>query len=263
MEQNQPEARAPESPKQISPELESEKKLSPWNRWVTLVIILVITVLVGIIAIPLLLRLRISNNEVNAIGFLRTLSTAQAQFQSAACVDQDGDETGEYGLLNELSANTNIRGPKGGQKNPISPGYITSAARVVTANGYATRSGFLFQVFLPHAGAVLTDTGKAQNGSTDAASINAQENNWIAYAWPKVWGTTGIHCFVDDQTCEATGAVNTKNFATKEAAAFYDGNTHRPSYNAAMLKDDEADSLHFKPRGMGYECVDGQGWTSG
>lgn len=90
-----------------------------------------------------------------------------------------------------------------------------------------------------------------------------QECNWIAYAWPKVWNTTGIRCFVEDQACETTTAANVKDFAAKETP-FYDGKTQRPSYKAAMPREEKTDSLHFQPLAIGdVRSVDGQIWTPG
>src|SRR5947209_10267495 len=65
----------------------------------TLIELLIVVAIIGIIAaiaIPSLLRARISANESAAIGDIRTVSSAEAAYQSAA--------SGLYGTLGCLSA---------------------------------------------------------------------------------------------------------------------------------------------------------------
>lgn len=60
-------------------------------------------------------------NESAAIGALRTVSAAQASFQSAAIADVDADGVGEYGTLAQLGASNNIDSAlASGRKN----GYV-------------------------------------------------------------------------------------------------------------------------------------------
>ena len=70
---------------------------------IELMIVVAIIAIIAAIAIPQLLRSRISSNETAAIGTLTTLRTVQAQFQQAVIVDQNGNGIGEYGLFQELS----------------------------------------------------------------------------------------------------------------------------------------------------------------
>jgi prepilin-type N-terminal cleavage/methylation domain-containing protein len=77
---------------------------------IELMIVVAIIAIIAAIAIPGLLRARISANEGSAIGGLKTISTSQAQFQSQAQVDQDQDGTGEFGLLCELAGTASRRG---------------------------------------------------------------------------------------------------------------------------------------------------------
>lgn len=65
------------------PESTSEAEGVPrpfWNIWVNVGIILCVIVLLAIVAVPMLLRERISANEGAAIGALRAIATAEAQF---------------------------------------------------------------------------------------------------------------------------------------------------------------------------------------
>ena len=65
---------------------------------IELMIVVAIIAIIAAIAIPQLLRSRISSNETAAIGTLTTLRTVQAQFQQAIVVDQNNNGIGEYGL---------------------------------------------------------------------------------------------------------------------------------------------------------------------
>lgn len=62
---------------------------------IELMIVVAIIAIIAAIAIPNLLRSRLTANESSAIGSMRTLSSAQAQFQSAAIIP-DASGLGTY-----------------------------------------------------------------------------------------------------------------------------------------------------------------------
>jgi len=71
----------------------------------TLVELMIVVSVIGIvaaIAMPQLLRNRISGNEAAAVGALRTIVSSEIQFQSAGFVDLDADTLYDYGTLAEL-----------------------------------------------------------------------------------------------------------------------------------------------------------------
>ena len=70
---------------------------------IELMIVVAIIAIIAAIAIPNLLRSRMSANESGAAGAMRTISTGQVGFQTAAFVDSDGDGVGDYGSLLQLS----------------------------------------------------------------------------------------------------------------------------------------------------------------
>jgi prepilin-type N-terminal cleavage/methylation domain-containing protein len=71
---------------------------------IELMIVVAIIAIIAAIAIPGMLRARMAANEANAIGSLRTISTAQIQYQSAA-IDTT-NSINQYGDLDALSAAT-------------------------------------------------------------------------------------------------------------------------------------------------------------
>ena len=66
-------------------------------------IVVAIIAIIAAIAIPNLLAARLASNETSAVATLRSICSAQAQFQLSGKVDVNGDGTGEYGLFREMS----------------------------------------------------------------------------------------------------------------------------------------------------------------
>ena len=123
---------------------------------IELMIVLAIIVIIAAIAIPNLLRARLAANETNAIGALRTLSSAENSFKSSATADTDGDGVGEYGSLPMLTNTT--------------PAFVDESL------GGGTKSGYMF---------TITVTG---NPVLD-------EVQWEATAFPLNKGNTGNRTF--------------------------------------------------------------------
>ena len=70
---------------------------------IELMIVVAIIAIIAAIAIPNLLRSRMSANEASASGCMRTISSGETAFQTAAFVDTDGDGQGDYGTLAQLA----------------------------------------------------------------------------------------------------------------------------------------------------------------
>jgi len=95
---------------------------------IELLIVVAIILIIAAIAIPNLLRARISANESAAVGALRTLNTAQISYNST------------YPTVGFASALTNLAGTGCATTAPTS----TSACLVDSALGNSTKSGYLF-----------------------------------------------------------------------------------------------------------------------
>jgi len=95
---------------------------------IELLIVVAIILVIAAIAIPSLLRARISANESAAVGALRTLNTAQVSYNSTY---------GTAGFAHPLSylAGTNCAS---------TPPTATNACLIDSALGSGTRSGYVF-----------------------------------------------------------------------------------------------------------------------
>jgi len=233
---------------------------------IELMIVVAIIAIIVAIAIPSLLRARISANEGSAIGSLRTLSTSQAQFQSNVAVDQDVDGIGEHGLFNELAGASSIRAatidPAAGTytltKRPaLSPGYISRAFYTGQTNNFAQKSGYRFRIYLPaSAAACITDTAGLAGLTGVDGDANVQENNWIAYAWPNSWRTSGVRVFAVDQAAEVATAPNANG-----TVSYYAG-TDEPPFGAAQTNQpNDPTGQVFNPLALQITAFDTQGWT--
>jgi len=182
---------------------------------IELMIVIAIIAIIAAIAIPGLLRARISGNEGSAIGTMRTISTNQAQFQGACNVDTDADEAGnqtgdgigEFGLLNELTGATPCRDDGAGKV--CDPAYLTSSL-TTNANIYGTKSGYCYTMYLPGTGAAVTDvpTATGQAPITAATDSNMNENKWRCYATPASKGSSGNRVFAIDLGNETYAYAN-------------------------------------------------------
>lgn len=161
----------------------------------------------------------IEANESAAIATLRNLAAAQQRFQASAAVDKDRDGAGEHGYFAELAGRTPLRGGTGRLVPPLLPSALGDVedSRVV-------RAGYLFQLYLPDAGARGVPEAPTGGGAGEVDPTEA-EVAWCCYAWPQQRGRSGVRAFFVDQT----GVV----LATDGAAVAYDGTQCPPRFQAA------------------------------
>ena len=117
---------------------------------IELLIVAAIILLIAAIAIPGMRRARISANEANAIGSLRTISTAQIQYQNAAIDTTNSIK--QYGTLDDLSAS--------------SPPFLDA---VLGTEG-AVKSGYVFETNIT--------VGTSSSSATFEVTATAQSLNY-------------------------------------------------------------------------------------
>src|SRR5689334_10897276 len=93
---------------------------------IELMIVVAIIAIIAAIAIPNLIRARMNANEGAAAANMRTISTSEAQFQTACYQDADKDGIGDYGSLAQLN------NPDGTGNN----GYIDGVLALGAKQGY-------------------------------------------------------------------------------------------------------------------------------
>lgn len=188
---------------------------------IELMIVVAIIAIIASIAIPNLLSARLNANESAAIATLKNISSAQAQCQASGIIDVNTNGQGEYGFFGELSGSTTVRG----STLRIQPPVLSSAFGNITARR-VTRSGYLFQMYLPSStGAGIAEDATGGDPTNDnGVDAPSAETMWCCYAWPSVQGNSGKRTFFVNQGGDV--------LATNGAADNY-GGTDAPVYGAA------------------------------
>ena len=201
---------------------------------IELMIVVAIIAIIASIAIPNLLSARLNANESAAIATLKNISSAQAQCQASGAIDANNNGAGEYGYFAELAGGVGVRDSSGSASTDrLSPPVLSGAfANVATQSGITggvvTRSGYLFQMYLPSSAAV--GVPEADSGGVNTAPDAAQaEVLWCCYAWPSSFGNSGKRAFMVNQSGDV---LSTKNLAQR-----YNGATKVPAYTAAFVKN--------------------------
>ncbi len=177
---------------------------------IEVMIVVAIIAVIAAIAIPGLLRARISSNETSAIGTLKSLATAQQQFQQQCLVDQDFDGAGEYGVLQEMAGTVPCRA-SGLVADPTFMAVPFGTSAAVGVNGAASSSGYDVLVYLPNAiGIAMNERVLVARGAV-ALDANVQESCWVAYAWPTDLESSGVRVFgvnQEGQVYQSSNALN-------------------------------------------------------
>ena len=215
---------------------------------IELMIVVAIIAIIASIAIPNLLSARLNANESAAIATLKNISSAQAQCQASGIIDVNTNGQGEYGFFGELSGATVVRAGT----LRIQPPVLSSAFGNI-ANSRVTRSGYLFQMYLP----LVTSAGVSElaaggdAGNTQNVDPSSAETMWACYAWPAVQGNSGKRTFFINQSGDV--------LSTNGAVAQYDGTGSPPLYGAAFASGG-SNSLSAT-LAANTVAIDGNTWT--
>lgn len=146
-------------------------------------------------------------NESAAMATLKVLCSAQAQLQASGAIDMDRNGEGEFGYFAELAGVVSLRG----ESSTCSPALMSRSFGNVRS-GRVARSGYWFQIFLPHD---VDGWIPELCGGGGGVAVNARraEGEWLCYAWPVQPGASGNRAFLITQE----GAVMATDFAHLES----------------------------------------------
>ena len=180
--------------------------------WLLICVFLAALGVVGAVVLPALGRRGVSG-ETAAIAILRNLASCQALTQSFGSIDVDGDRVGEHGTLLERSGATGLRTAADGSSlgKRMAPPVLTQSLARVSPEGFATRAGYHFLIYLPDRSGKgwVHEVGPAERfRMTGAVGTDAAETRWCAYAWPVQRGQTGSRCFFVNQEGDVMQSSN-------------------------------------------------------
>jgi len=220
---------------------------------IELMIVVFIIAIIAAFAIPALLRSKISTNETGGINSLRSMTANEVNFQGAVGCDEDGDGQGEYGFFQELAGSV---APRDGSAIRKPGEFCQQTFGVVNAAGQPTKSGYLFQMWLPDGNGTNTFLTEG-NGTVPALGVNnadEAENFWIAYAWPVDRNRSGIRAFV----ISADGSIFFKRNDDASNSP-YSGTLLSPVATAALVVDANG-NLTFPDASVNNIASDGDAW---
>jgi prepilin-type N-terminal cleavage/methylation domain-containing protein len=175
---------------------------------VELMVVVAVIALVTAIAVPNFLTARVAANESAAVANLRTISSAQSQYQASANADVDLDGLGEFGTLAEMGGARGVRTDADGTAGGIlETAVLSTSYGRLNVNGEATRAGYLYRVFLPAQGDTAS-TEMTEDGDLSArVDVDVSETKWCVYAWPEDASRTGSRAFFVNQRGKVTAAA--------------------------------------------------------
>lgn len=212
---------------------------------IEVMIVCAIIAIIGGMAVPNLVSSSIAANESAVASTMRSIVTAEFRFKAMQVLDRDHSGSFEYASLPELAGTAPVR--ETGEM--LQPSLLSASFGVLDANGFATRQGYHYAVYLPDAAGAGVVAAGAALGSVDPAQA---EYAWTLLAWPTSHGHTGRTTFFVDQQGQIM----------KCTAADYSGSTSIPPAGAALVGVGSAGQIVGGRLAVGQVAVDGNIWIT-
>jgi type IV pilus assembly protein PilA len=154
----------------------------------TLIELLIVVAIIGIIAaiaIPGLLRARMSGNESSAIGSIRSIGSGQATYASSCAGGGFASSLGDLALAPAAG---------GGNAGFISPDLDPALPTATLFNTGVQKSGYNVELLAGLNAVPVTPAANVCNAPAAAA-----QSTWYAYALPVTVGSTGQRSFAGDE----------------------------------------------------------------
>ncbi len=190
-------------------------------------IVVAVIAVIAAVAVPRLLRSRISANETSAVASLKTIASAQQNFRSADTVDLDKNGSGEFGYLEELAGTKACRSDNAGTcDGPLCKDapFIVKTLGSTNANGESAKAGYRFLIHLP------TGPAGGHHLYPQPVNIALSADSFHAYAFPATAGRSGRRVF--------GLAAGTGIFQFGNAGGAYGGTGNGPDWDALLGDND-------------------------
>jgi len=205
--------------------------------------------------------LALAEKEGMAMRSLMAIVSAQAAAHSMGIIDADGDGTGEFATLAELTGAS-----AGRRKAKLRPPLLPNSFVPRGVGGDLVLGGYRIRLFLPgsrNPPLLVVGGGPDREvvpirpppyvtrvrADSRGVDIDKAEAHWWAYAWPEELGVSGRRAFYTDQSGDI--------WATERWAGVYEGTHAAPNADAAFA------SPNRYPGGVSPALVsaDGNRWV--
>ncbi len=174
---------------------------------------------VASIALPKLMSERVESNERAAVKVLKDVAHAEATCRDKRWIDLDRDGRGEFATLEELGGHAPLRGGAA----MIDPPLLAQSFER-WSSGASVLSGYVFRVDLEgRDGKALS---RVESSPSNAIDSDHSEKNFVAFAWPVDYGTSGRKVFALD----ASGGIWTSD--NSASTQHYSGFDRAPDHVA-------------------------------